>query len=166
MTIIKRILKQKTSLAILMVCITLGVLSLNQVLANSDSLIELRNQLASQTQVPVVLPTKNPQQAASISFAEADTYMVRFTASANCVGQEGCTRGTMVGRALETAYEWKGGTSVALSNGITADYFAFDPTEPYTNAHLIWTEGDYRYELGMSEATAEEMLEVANSAYE
>ena len=140
------------------------VTALSRVSIGLDIYDQTEAQLQSSTNVNVILPTLE-EFYPRVSLAKPDVYIVSFHSSEECTATtEECVSMLFVGRELAGSQPRSGGEPIPLVNGVTAQYFPFDPTEPYTNSYLTWIDSDYRYELALPSGLVDRMVSIANDA--
>jgi hypothetical protein len=132
--------------------------------------------LRQRTSVPVRIPTEIPGLDAEndlyaiVKSAYRTGYAVVLGASPDCEGQHVCSYGTLIGttRPLNEIDDYKftgrRRKRVILWNGISG-YFYDSVCGAYCSDSLIvWTEGKYRYIIGLKAERQSNMIKVANSA--
>lgn len=109
---------------------------------------------------------------AIVKSADDEGYVVILGATPDCEGQHQCSFGTLIGttRPLEQIDEYSlndsRGEPVRLIRGLKGYFFASDCGSYCSDAKIVWTEGKYRYVIGLKAAEKREMVTAANSAIE
>ncbi len=132
--------------------------------------------LRQKTSVPIRIPTQVPGLDAEddlyaiVKSADETGYTVVLGATPDCEGQHVCSYGTLIGttRPFNTIDDYgfkdRRRTRVRLRNGISG-YFYDTVCEAYCSDSLVvWTEGKYRYIIGLKAERQSNMIKVANSA--
>lgn len=132
--------------------------------------------LRQKTSVPIRIPTEVPgldaenNLYATVKSADETGYTVALGATPDCGGQHVCSYGTLIGTTRpfneidDYGFTDRHRTRVMLRNGING-YFYDSVCGAYCSDSLIvWTEGKYRYIIGLKAERRSNMIKVANSA--
>lgn len=143
----------------------------------SAALTEIAPLLRSKTSVPLRLPARisgldqEPDLHANIVSADDSGYVIVLGATSDCEGQHVCSFGALIGtsRPFESidfysVSDRKDKQSVTLEHGIKGRY-----SPGFCGAYcgdnvIAWTEGRYRYVIGLKAGTRADLINAANSA--
>ena len=132
--------------------------------------------LRQKTSVPIRIPTEIPSLDseddvyAIVKSADETGYAVVLGAIPDCEGQHVCSYGTLIGTTRPFKeiddYEFADRRSkrVVLWNGIRGDYYGSVCAAYCDDSLIVWTEGKYRYIIGLKAEKQSNMIKVANSA--
>jgi hypothetical protein len=133
--------------------------------------------ILKKTSVPIRIPTEVPgldreddDLYAIVQSADETGYTIILGATPDCEGQHVCSYGTLIGTTrpfneiADDGLTDRRKKRVILWNGISG-YFYDSVCGAYCDDSLIvWTEGKYRYIIGLKAEKQSNMIKVANSA--
>lgn len=132
--------------------------------------------LRQKTSVPIRIPTEIPSLDAEndlyaiVKSADGTGYAVILGATPDCEGEHVCSFGTLIGttRPLNEIEDYevtdRRRKQVVLWNGIRGYYYDSVCGAYCNDSLIVWTEGKYRYIIGLKAEKQSNMIKVANSA--
>ena len=132
--------------------------------------------IREKTAVPIRIPTEVPGLDAEtdlyaiVGSANETGYTVVLGATPDCEGQHVCSYGTLIGTTLplikidDYGFTDRRRTRVRLRNGISGYFYDTVCGAYCSDSWVVWTEGKYRYIIGLKAEKQSNMIKVANSA--